>query len=98
MSIRRLLCFEVVTFMTKFFLIIFGLCTISTILTIIGTFTKNRWGINMTPVSCPKCGNTSFPTVRRPTSIRQALWGGNTCPVCGTEFDKWGRQINPRPK
>jgi ssDNA-binding Zn-finger/Zn-ribbon topoisomerase 1 len=80
------------------FLVFFGLCAISTILTIVGTFTKNRWGINLQPVSCPKCGNTTFSTFRRPTSIRQALWGGKTCPVCGTEMDKWGRQIDSRPK
>jgi hypothetical protein len=23
--------------------------------------------------------------------MRQALWGGSTCPSCGTEIDKWGR-------
>ena len=55
------------------FLVFFGLSAISTILTIVGTFTKNRWGINLQPVSCQKWGNTTFPTFRRPTSIRQAL-------------------------
>jgi len=53
---------------------------------------KGRWGINTKLENCPKCG-TKVPAFRKPTSLRQALWGGNTCATCGTEMDKWGREI-----
>ena len=29
-------------------------------------------------------------------SLRQSMWGGWTCPNCGTEVDKWGREVTPR--
>ena len=57
-----------------------------------GTVTKNRWGINVEPVNCPACGSP-MPKVRRPESLKQALWGGGICRKCGCELDKWGRQI-----
>lgn len=57
-----------------------------------GSVVKNDWGINMDPVACPKC-DTQLDPIRRPTSRRQALWGGYTCPNCGCEIDKWGREI-----
>jgi disulfide bond formation protein DsbB len=62
------------------------------VLVIFGTIAKNRWGINLDPVSCPSC-NTQFPQIRQPQSTRQALWGGGTCSKCGTEVDKWGREV-----
>ena len=31
--------------------------------------------------------------VRKPTSFRQAAWGGWTCSKCGCEIDKWGIEI-----
>ncbi len=62
-------------------------------LVIHGSFAKNRWGINLDPVRCSHCG-TPLPTIRKPTSFRQTLWGGSTCSVCGTEVDKWGREVN----
>jgi len=42
--------------------------------------------------SCPKCGS-ELPRFRKPTSIKQFIWGGWTCPRCGCEIDKRGRQI-----
>jgi hypothetical protein len=63
-------------------------------LVVYGTFKKNRWGINLERIRCAVCGNAAFSKIRRPTSLQQALWGGATCPVCGTEIDKWGRRIN----
>lgn len=63
-------------------------------LVINGTFKQNRWGLNPFPISCPSCGAVQ-PRVRMPTSLRQMLWGGQTCKVCGTEMDKWGRPIGP---
>lgn len=41
---------------------------------------------------CPKCGKEQ-PRVRRPKNLRQALWGGYTCESCGTEMDKFGKEI-----
>ncbi len=62
------------------------------VLPIYGTVTKNRWGINLRQVTCPRCSATA-PTVRLPRSLAQALWGGWTCSGCGCDMDKWGRQI-----
>ena len=41
---------------------------------------------------CPECG-TPVPRVRRPTSWRQALWGGWTCSECETEMDQHGDEL-----
>jgi len=59
-----------------------------------GTVTKNRWGINTKPLSCPACGSP-VPQVREPNSLRQVLWGGGRCGKCGCEVDKWGRLTTP---
>lgn len=60
-----------------------------------GTQRKDNWGINLSRIKCPKCGEPA-PLMRTPTSFRQAMWGGITCAKCGTEMDKWGREIGPR--
>lgn len=57
-----------------------------------GTVTRNDWGINFAPTSCPRC-HTPRPIVRVPQSLRHALWGGGFCVKCGAEIDKWGREI-----
>ena len=44
---------------------------------------------------CPECG-TPVPRVRRPTSWRQALWGGWTCSECGTEMNQYGEELEQR--
>lgn len=62
------------------------------LLVIYGSLKKNRWGINPKAAVCPACGS-ELPRVRKPASLRQALWGGYTCKVCGTEIDKWGRVV-----
>jgi predicted RNA-binding Zn-ribbon protein involved in translation (DUF1610 family) len=41
---------------------------------------------------CPQCG-AAMPAIRRPTSMRQALLGGWTCPACGCEMDRQGRVL-----
>lgn len=51
------------------------------------------WGINLSPVSCPRCG-TRQPRFRKPQNERQMLWGGGTCPACGCEMDKWGKEVS----
>jgi hypothetical protein len=74
-------------------LVILVLLVISIAIVARGTATKNRLGVNLGPVSCPRC-STPFPTLRIPKSLRQARWGGWTCPTCGVEVDKWGREIH----
>jgi hypothetical protein len=74
------------------FAVIFGLLFTGVILVILGTVTKNRWGINLDPRSCPGC-RTPISQGRKPQSLKQALLGGSTCQQCGTESDKWGREV-----
>jgi hypothetical protein len=74
--------------------IMIGLLAIGAALIAYGTAVKNKWGINLGAVSCPPC-KTLFPMVRRPQSLSQAMWGGGTCGMCGTETDKWGREMVP---
>jgi hypothetical protein len=62
------------------------------LLAVYGTVAHNRWGINLQPVTCPYC-HAAIPHVRKPKSLREALWGGRTCEKCGGVMDKWGRQI-----
>ena len=53
---------------------------------------KSRWGINLKSLNCPRC-NRLMPTIRKPKSMWEALWGGWTCENCGCSMDKWGREI-----
>ena len=53
---------------------------------------RGRWGINLRPVRCPDCGEPA-PAIRFPQNWRQTLWGGCTCKVCGTEYNKWGHVV-----
>lgn len=48
-----------------------------------------KMGINLKKVNCPECGATAS-MVRKPKNLKQALWGGWTCDICGTEMDKYG--------
>jgi hypothetical protein len=61
---------------------------------VFATARKSRWGINLDAPStkCPNCGDPT-PTLRKPATTRQAMWGGLTCAHCGTEIDKWGRAV-----
>jgi predicted amidophosphoribosyltransferase len=60
---------------------------------IYGTVVRNRWGVSTERVVCPGC-HTPLPFWRKPTSLRQALWGGHSCPNCHRELDKWGREVS----
>jgi hypothetical protein len=60
---------------------------------IYGTIVRNKWGVNTGPVVCPGC-HTPLSFWRKPTSLKQALWGGHSCPNCHRELDKWGREIS----
>jgi hypothetical protein len=42
--------------------------------------------------SCPHC-SAQLPAVRKPSSLRQMLWGGWTCPSCHSEVDRSGKLI-----
>jgi hypothetical protein len=46
---------------------------------------------------CPRC-TADLPQYRRPTSLKQALWGGWTCPNCGCEVDRQGNAIEASEK
>ena len=48
------------------------------------------------PTHCTKC-REPLPQVRRPTSMRQLLWGGWTCKSCGVELDNRGNEIRATP-
>jgi len=66
------------------------------VLTVVDTVRgKGRWGINPGPAICPQC-KTPAPTFRRPSSFRQAMWGGWTCASCNLELDKWGKPVAER--
>ncbi len=65
---------------------------IGLVLVVYGTLTRNRWGVNVEQVNCPRC-QTPVPSVRKPKSLREMLWGGGTCGKCGCEMDKWGNPI-----
>lgn len=54
---------------------------------------SGKIGINTKTVTCPRCG-LKAPIVRRPTNIKQALWGGWTCAQCKCEFDKYSNKVN----
>ena len=41
---------------------------------------------------CPVCGE-ALPQLRVPYTLRQILWGGWTCPNCGTKLDRLGRVL-----
>lgn len=77
------------------FYVVFGAFGIAMLFVIYGTIAKNDWGINLSTVSCPRCG-TPLAYVHAPQNVRQSLWGGYTCLSCGAEVDKWGREIRRR--
>ena len=53
---------------------------------------KEKFSVNLRVVNCPEC-STPQPRARKPENMREAMWGGNTCPECGCEMDKWGKKI-----
>jgi ssDNA-binding Zn-finger/Zn-ribbon topoisomerase 1 len=55
--------------------------------------TSGRFGLNIAQrTNCPKCGGI-LPVLRNPKTMKQALWGGWTCPNCGIKVDKWGTEV-----
>jgi hypothetical protein len=41
---------------------------------------------------CPDC-SALLPRLRKPSSAREAMLGGTTCPQCGCHVDREGRKI-----
>jgi len=55
-----------------------------------------NWSINKkvnAEGGCPEC-RTPVPLYRRPTSLRQAVWGGWTCNTCFSELDRRGNLLS----
>lgn len=51
-----------------------------------------KWKINLKVTSCSHCGHR-LPAIRKPSNLRQILWGGWTCSSCGAELNKSGRKL-----
>ena len=63
------------------------------VLVVSGTLARNRWGINLSRVLCPRCLRP-IPA----SSLSKFLFGNRQCPECDTVVDKWGREIMPSRK
>ncbi len=50
------------------------------------------WVLLIPRKTCPKCG-AKLSRFRKPTNLRQTLWGGWTCLECGSELDRKGNVI-----
>lgn len=57
----------------------------------VSALTKNHKQAVFSP-PCPVCGKT-LPAVRRPSNLRQAMWGGWTCSHCQAEVGRGGQLI-----
>ena len=56
------------------------------------TKARGRWGLGpLGGVHCPHCG-ARLPMIRKPSSAEEIMWGGWTCPKCGTKVDKYGNE------
>ena len=82
--------------MSGFVILFFAGLVVLAALVVLGTKRRGKMGINFSRPACPRCG-TQMPLFRKPTSVRQTLWGGWTCPDCGCEIDKWGKEIPKGP-
>ena len=80
--------------LTAALIITFVALAFGMVLVVHGTVAKNRWGINLEEVSCPRCSKL-LPKVRKPRSFRESMWSGWTCSNCGVGVDKWGREAPP---
>jgi len=80
--------------MVVFLVVLFFVLMVGGVLVGYAVASKNKWGINLNPVSCPRC-KTSLPRLREPRSLRQAMLGGWTCPVGGAGVDRRGREVAP---
>lgn len=73
--------------------ILFGMLAVFAGLIATIVYTKRKTEQMNAQGGCPGC-HADVPAFRRPTSLRQALWGGWTCENCGTEFDRNRMQLS----
>ena len=64
--------------------VVTGATVVAVVLTITG---------RIHPISCPRC-TAMMPALRWPTSLKQALWGGWTCPSCGCDMNRSGHDTD----
>jgi hypothetical protein len=77
-----------------FSILLFGALGVGAVLVIRDTIRqRGNWGISFKQAVCSQCGTAMPMMFRKPTSWRQAMWGGWTCAECGFELDKWGRPL-----
>jgi len=75
-------------------ILVLGLVGIFVIVILLIIWPKSgKMGIGLGKIKCPKCDN-DLPVIRKPKNLRQMLWGGWTCPRCGCEVDKYGKEIH----
>ena len=60
---------------------------------VVRTLHSGGLGITSKPVRCPNC-ITPISLRRRPLFRSPMLLGGWMCPHCGTQMDKWGRDVS----
>ena len=75
-------------------IVMFGVIGIGMVLVDLLHHRKNRWGINLDAVSCPR-SNIPFPQIRKRKLCNK---GGGTCSASGAKVDKWGRELGSHAK
>jgi hypothetical protein len=59
---------------------------------LIGGWAVLRHARSLPEHHCPNCGER-FPDFRRPATLKQMRWGGDTCARCGCQTDRRGAPI-----
>jgi hypothetical protein len=59
---------------------------------LIGGFSVLIIGLLIPAKTCPDC-KKKLPKFRKPSSLKQAAYGGWVCPHCGCEIDRKGNKI-----
>ena len=77
--------------------IVFGMTVVFAALLATIVYTKRKTAQINAEGGCPICGG-EVPAFRKPSSYRQALWGGWTCENCGTEMDRHGMELSRAAK
>jgi hypothetical protein len=62
-----------------------------------GTIARNRWGLKLGKVNCPRCLR-AIPKPDGIAGVWQSFFGGGRCTECKTLVNKWGREIMPSHK
>lgn len=72
--------------------VLFGVSVVLAVFIVLLVYTKRKTEQINASGGCPVC-HGDVPAFRRPTSFRQALWGGWTCETCGTDLDRNGMKL-----